>query len=114
MKKILPIIIYVRKHISLRVSRIIKKKFFDGHRLHIKIKIVCNTKILEILQQEDLNQEKVIQRDRSDNKNEKNISNLQELWSDLILNDLIQLILNGNSLEEAKLKITKRQNKVSD
>ena len=88
--------------IAYKIFNIYKERYVERHNYQ--------TKILEILQQEDLNQEKVIQRDRSDNKNEKSISDLQELWSDLILNDLIQLILNGNSLEEAKLKITKRQN----
>ena len=57
----------------------------------------------------NLNQEKSISLNRKEEGWEKSISDLEQAWTNFITNDLIQLIINGNSLEEAKEKLIKRQ-----
>jgi len=50
---------------------------------------------------------KKIRRDRSEAVRSIRLDELKALWKDLIINDVIQLILNGNNLEEAKEKLSK-------
>ena len=49
-------------------------------------------------------------RDLSSNKRLDNINDLNNLWIDLSVNDVIQLMLSGNDLEEATDKTIKRMN----
>ncbi len=49
-------------------------------------------------------------RDLSSNKRLDNITDLNNLWIDLSVNDVIQLMLSGNDLEEATDKTIKRMN----
>ena len=50
---------------------------------------------------------KKIRRDRSEAVRSDRLDELKALWKDLIINDVIQLILSGNNLEEAKEKLSK-------
>ena len=66
--------------------------------------------LLNEVTEADLHTNKFLLRDRSDAIPLTSISELKLLWSDLIINDLIQLRLSNNSLEESRDKIIKRIN----
>ena len=54
--------------------------------------------------------DRTLLRDLSSNKRLDNITDLNNLWIDLSVNDVIQLMLSGNDLEEATDKTIKRMN----
>ena len=65
-------------------------------------------KFLNDISKEDLRSSKRIIRDRSKAERLESIEGLENSWKDLIVNDVIQLMLSGNSLEESAEKTLKR------
>lgn len=65
---------------------------------------------LKSVEEVDLRSSRKIKRTLSDNERTLNLKELETLWKDLIINDLIQLMLSGNDLEESISKTTKRLN----
>ena len=65
---------------------------------------------LESVEEVDLRSSRKIKRTLSDNERTSNLEELESLWKDLIINDLIQLMLSGNDLDESISKTTKRLN----
>ena len=65
---------------------------------------------LESVEEVDLRSSRKIKRTLSDNERTSNLEELETLWKDLIINDLIQLMLSGNDLDESISKTTKRLN----
>ena len=65
-------------------------------------------KFLNDISKDDLRSSKRIIRDRSKAERLESIEGLENSWKDLIVNDVIQLMLSGNSLEESAEKTLKR------
>ena len=63
---------------------------------------------LNNISEQDLRSSRTIIRDRSKAERLDSIIELEISWKDLILNDVIQLMLSGNSLEESAEKTQKR------
>ena len=59
-------------------------------------------------QGQDLLLNRKIRRDRGEAARPGELNELKTLWEDLIINDVIQLILSGNDLDDAKEKLLKR------
>ena len=56
----------------------------------------------------DLRQNRKILKDRTESDRKETIEDLERLWEDLLINDVIQLNLSGNDFNETKNKLTKR------
>ena len=65
-------------------------------------------KFLNDISEQDLKSSKRIIRDRSKAERLELIEDLEDSWKDLIINDVIQLMLSGNSIEESAEKTIKR------
>ncbi len=65
-------------------------------------------KFLNDISKDHLRSSKRIIRDRSKAERLESIEGLENSWKDLIVNDVIQLMLSGNSLEESAEKTLKR------
>ena len=65
-------------------------------------------KFLNDISKDNLRSSKRIIRDRSKAERLESIEDLENSWKDLIVNDVIQLMLSGNSLEESADKTLKR------
>ncbi len=63
---------------------------------------------LNLIQEENLEDTRKLRRDLSDAERLNNQKELKELWIDLSTNDVIQLMLSGNTLEESVSKTKKR------
>ncbi len=63
---------------------------------------------LNSISEQDLRSSRKIIRDRSKAERLDSIIELENSWTDLILNDVIQLMLSGNSVEESAEKTQKR------
>jgi len=64
--------------------------------------------LLSKIENLDLRQNRKILKDRSESKRKETAEDLKVLWEDLLINDVIQLNLNGNDLNETGIKLTKR------
>jgi len=64
--------------------------------------------LLSEIENLDLRQNRKILKDRSESKRKETTEDLKVLWEDLLINDVIQLKLNGNDLNETGIKLTKR------
>ena len=64
--------------------------------------------LLSEIENLDLRQNRKILKDRSESKRKETAEDLKVLWEDLLINDVIQLNLNGNDLNETGIKLTKR------
>ena len=64
--------------------------------------------LLSEIENLDLRQNRKILKDRSESKRKETNEDLKVLWEDLLINDVIQLNLNGNDLNETGIKLTKR------
>ena len=64
--------------------------------------------LLSEIENLDLRQNRKILKDRSESKRKETTEDLKVLWEDLLINDVIQLNLNGNDLNETGIKLTKR------
>ena len=63
---------------------------------------------LNLIQEENLKDTRKLRRDLSDAERLNNQKELRDLWVDLSTNDVIQLMLSGNTLEESVSKTKKR------
>ena len=64
--------------------------------------------LLSEIENLDLKKNRRILKDRSESKRKETTEDLKVLWEDLLINDVIQLNLNGNDLSETAIKLTKR------
>ena len=64
--------------------------------------------LLSEIENLDLRQNRKILKDRSESQRKETIEDIKVLWEDLLINDVIQLNLNGNDLNETGIKLTKR------
>jgi len=83
-------------------------EIFDLYRKRYEKRYNYQKEILEIAKDSDLKQDRKILKDRSESNWPNQIELLYQLWQDIILNDVIQLNLNGNELKETKEKLLKR------
>ena len=77
-----------------------------GNRYQSRYDLQIN--FLNNISKDDLRSSKKIIRDRSKAERLDTIEGLEDSWKDLILNDVIQLMLSGNSVEESAEKTQKR------
>jgi len=85
-------------------------EIFNLYSQRYKFRYNLQIDFLEVINLNDLFQEKEIILDRSEQDWETDLVELKKLWKDFMVNDLISLMLNGNSLKDSKEKITKRLN----
>ena len=64
-------------------------------------------RLLSEIENLDLRQNRKILKDRSESKRKETTEDLKVLWEDLLINDVIQLNLNGNDLNETGIKLLK-------
>ena len=83
-------------------------KLFEIYKNRYLTRHTVQVEFLGQLTGQDLLLNKKIRRDRSEAFRYNRLDELRTLWKDLIINDVIQLILSGNTLEEAKEKLSKR------
>jgi len=83
-------------------------KLFEIYKNRYLTRHTVQVEFLSQLTGQDLLLNKKIRRDRSEAIRSNKLDELRTLWKDLITNDVIQLILSGNTLEEAKEKLSKR------
>ena len=83
-------------------------KLFEIYKNRYLTRHTVQVEFLGQLTGQDLLLNKKIRRDRSEAIRSNRLDELRTLWKDLIINDVIQLILSGNTLEEAKEKLSKR------
>ena len=67
-------------------------------------------KLLEEIDKLNLKQTKKLLKDRTETRWPASLESLLSLWKDILVSDVIQLSLNGNSLMETKQKLLKRIN----
>ncbi len=79
-------------------------KYVDRYYLRHQTQI----EFLHSIKKKNLNTSRTLIRDLSESKRLNSLIDLEYLWIDLSTNDAIQLILSGNSLEEAVEKTKKR------
>ncbi|HIE50103.1 MAG TPA: tail-specific protease [Gammaproteobacteria bacterium] len=82
-------------------------KLFEIYKNRYLARHTAQVEFLGQLTDQDLLLNKKIRRDRSEAVRPSRLDELKALWKDLIINDVIQLILSGNNLEEAKEKLSK-------
>jgi carboxyl-terminal processing protease len=83
-------------------------KLFEIYKNRYLARHIAQVKFLNELKEQDLLLDKRIKRDRGEAERHSRLYELRTLWKDLIVNDVIQLLLSGNTLEEAKEKLSKR------
>lgn len=83
-------------------------EIFELYRKRYEKRYNYQKEILETAKDSDLKQDRKILKDRSESNWPNQIELLYQLWQDIILNDVIQLNLNGNELKETKEKLLKR------
>ena len=89
---------------NLEIAYLAFKKYAERYQMRFDIQI----EFLNNISDQDIRSSKRIVRDRSKADNLNVIEELRTLWKDLILNDVIQLMLSGNSLEDSAEKTLKR------
>ena len=82
-------------------------KLFEIYKNRYLARHTAQVEFLGQLTDQDLLLNKKIRRDRREAVRSDRLDELKALWKDLIINDVIQLILSGNNLEEAKEKLSK-------
>ena len=85
---------------AFKLFEIYKNRYLNRHDAQVAF-------LNQIIEQ-DLILNRKIRRDRSEAIRPGELNDLKTLWESLIINDVIQLILSGNTLEEAKEKLLKR------
>ena len=83
-------------------------KIFGLYRSRYSERYQLQKRLLSEIENLDLRQNRKILKDRSESKRKETIEDLKVLWEDLLVNDVIQLNLNGNDLNETGIKLTKR------
>lgn len=104
---------FVVQHQSLRKENQVEElnrafEIFNLYRKRYEKRYDYQKEILETTKDSDLKQDRKILKDRSESNWPNQIEVLYQLWQDIILNDVIQLNLNGNELKETKEKLLKR------
>ena len=89
---------------NLEIAYLAFKKYAERYQMRFDIQI----EFLNNISDQDIRSSKRIARDRSKSDSLNVIEELRTLWKDLILNDVIQLMLSGNSLEDSAEKTLKR------
>ena len=85
---------------AFKLFEIYKNRYLNRHDAQVAF--------LNQIKEQDLLLNRKIRRDRGEAIRPVELIDLYILWEDLIRNDVIQLILSGNTLEEAKEKLFKR------
>ena len=88
----------------------LKKAFniFELYRSRYSQRYHLQKSLLSEIENLDLRKNRRILKDRSESKRKETTEDLKVLWEDLLINDVIQLSLNGNDLNETGIKLTKR------
>jgi len=81
---------------------------FELYRSRYSERYLLQKSLLSDIENLDLRQNRKILKDRSDSKRKETTEDLKVLWKNLLINDVIQLNLNGNDLNETGIKLTKR------
>ena len=89
---------------NLEIAYLAFKTYAERYQMRFDIQI----EFLNNISDQDIRSSKRIVRDRSKADSLNVIEELRALWKDLILNDVIQLMLSGNSLEDSAEKTLKR------
>lgn len=89
---------------NLEIAYLAFKTYAERYQMRFDIQI----EFLNNISDQDIRSSKRIARDRSKSDSLNVIEELRTLWKDLILNDVIQLMLSGNSLEDSAEKTLKR------
>ena len=89
---------------NLEIAYLAFKTYAERYQMRFDIQI----EFLNNISDQDIRSSKRIVRDRSKVDSLNVIEELRTLWKDLILNDVIQLMLSGNSLEDSAEKTVKR------
>ena len=83
-------------------------KIFELYRSRYLERYQLQKSLLSEIETLDLRQNRKILKDRTESDRKETIEDLERLWEDLLINDIIQLNLSGNDLNETKNKLTKR------
>ena len=83
-------------------------KIFELYRSRYVERFQLQKSLLSEIETLDLRQNRKILKDRTESDRKETIEDLERLWEDLLINDVIQLSLSGNDLNETKNKLTKR------
>ena len=89
---------------NLEIAYLVFKTYAERYQMRFDIQI----EFLNNISDQDIRSSKRIVRDRSKADSLNLIEELRALWKDLVLNDVIQLMLSGNSLEDSAEKTLKR------
>ncbi|GIS75503.1 MAG: hypothetical protein CM1200mP12_12220 [Gammaproteobacteria bacterium] len=81
---------------------------FGLYRSRYSERYQLQKRLLSEIENLDLKQNRKILKDRSESTRKETTEDLKVLWEDLLINDVIQLNLNGNDLNETGIKLTKR------
>jgi len=91
---------------DLDIAFNIFNQYVDRYQLRYQTQI----DFLNNINDENLYSSRTLIRDLSESERLKSLQSLKNLWVDLSINEIIQLMLSGNTLDEAKDKTKKRMN----
>ena len=91
---------------DLQIAYDLFNKYIDRYQERYKVQI----EFLKVVDEEDLQGDRKIERSLSEASRQISSEALRGLWQDLSTNDVIQLMLAGNSLDESVEKTIKRMN----
>ena len=91
---------------DLDIAFNIFNQYVDRYQLRYQTQI----DFLNNINDENLYSSRTLIRDLSESERLRSLQSLKNLWVDLSTNDVIQLMLSGNTLQEAKDKTKKRMN----
>tara|TARA_B110000014_G_scaffold264313_1_gene264894 strand:- start:14612 stop:16666 length:2055 start_codon:yes stop_codon:yes gene_type:complete len=83
-------------------------EIFNLYSIRNKIRQEFKTNLLNEIDTPSFYEDRNLKLDRSENFWENNLNKVELLWADFLINDLIQLMVNGNTLDESKSKLAKR------
>jgi len=85
---------------AFKIFELYRSRYVERHQLQ--------KSLLSKIETLDLRQNRKILKDRAESDRKETTEDLERLWEDLLINDIIQLNLSGNDLNETKNKLTKR------
>ena len=85
-------------------------EIFQLYQSRYRARYELQKKLLQKIDELDLRQNRKLLRDRSKTQRPDSLDSLKNLWEHILINDVIQLLLNGNNLIEANEKLIKRLN----
>jgi len=103
---------YTRSLLSTNINEDLDIAFNIFNRYVDRYQLRYQTQIdfLNNINDENLYSSRTLIRDLSESERLRSLQSLKNLWVDLSTNDVIQLMLSGNTLDEAKDKTKKRMN----